>query len=304
MVFGQEWENIKKLFKDNDSNTSKLYIFIDELDRCRPTYAIEFLERIKHLLDIDGLVFILAMDKVQLSHSVKGVYGNEFEAIGYLRRFIDIEYFLPESNLNGFIDHLYQIFGFDDFFERRKEYRAFQYDVQHLNGVFKLLASSKKMSLREIEQLFAKINLVLHATGENTHLYPALLAFLIIVKEFHIEVYRDYVQESSTPDHIIALLYEIVPENIRLESFECALIEAFLISAKNRDHSSNIGQSLEKHNKNITDESCKEKQQSYSDEVIRISKRPLDSLSSGISLKSLVARIDMLENFRFGGEDN
>lgn len=95
-------ESVSEILNTGEGESRKLYILIDELDRCRPTYAIEFLERIKHLLDIEGLVFVLAIDKEQLSNSVRGVYGYDFEAIGYLRRFIDIEYNLPGSDLNRF----------------------------------------------------------------------------------------------------------------------------------------------------------------------------------------------------------
>ena len=49
------------------------------------------------------------MDRIQLSYSVKRVYGAEFEAIGYLRRFIDTEYTLPESDLDAFVDQLYKL---------------------------------------------------------------------------------------------------------------------------------------------------------------------------------------------------
>jgi predicted KAP-like P-loop ATPase len=106
-------EGVSKILKNENNPVTKLFIIVDELDRCRPTYAIELLERIKHILDIEGLVFVLAMDKVQLAHSVKGVYGADFEALGYLRRFIDIEYALPESTLGEFIDQLYVNYGFN-----------------------------------------------------------------------------------------------------------------------------------------------------------------------------------------------
>ena len=109
---------VSEILRSNGNATIHLFAFIDELDRCRLTYAIEFLERIKHLLDIKGLVFVLAMDKIQLSHSVKRVYGAEFEAIDYLRRFIDIEYTFPESNLDAFVDQLYISFGFNHFFQK------------------------------------------------------------------------------------------------------------------------------------------------------------------------------------------
>ncbi|MEZ4628433.1 MAG: P-loop NTPase fold protein [Eubacteriales bacterium] len=38
----------------------KLLIIIDELDRCRPTFAIQTLELIKHLFAVKGLIFIFA----------------------------------------------------------------------------------------------------------------------------------------------------------------------------------------------------------------------------------------------------
>ena len=84
----------------NGSNREKtVIIFVDELDRCRPSYAIELLERIKHLFNIGGLVFVLALDREQLGHSIKAVYGNGIDSDGYLRRFVDFEYQLknPEK---------------------------------------------------------------------------------------------------------------------------------------------------------------------------------------------------------------
>ncbi len=64
-----------------------MYIFVDELDRCRPTYAIQMLERIKHLFDIPNLAFVVATDTTSLSHSIKAVYGSEFDSKQYLQRF-------------------------------------------------------------------------------------------------------------------------------------------------------------------------------------------------------------------------
>lgn len=64
-----------------------LFVFIDELDRCRPTYAIEMLETIKHIFDMKNVVFIVATDKDQLQHSIRAVYGAEFDSRLYLDRF-------------------------------------------------------------------------------------------------------------------------------------------------------------------------------------------------------------------------
>lgn len=291
-------ENLTALFKI-DSDPSRLYIFIDELDRCRPTYAIELLERIKHLFEVEGLIFILAMDKVQLSHSIKSVYGNQFEATGYLRRFIDIEYNLPKNSLGDFITHLYKTFNFDSFFEKRKDTRHFNHDARHLIDAFKLLAESKNLSLREVEQLFAKVNLVLLSTKEYIELYPSLLVFLIIVKEFHTNIYDDYINESSTPEAIIRLFYEMIPEELRHSSSECALIEAFLITVKRDVGINNIEISLRPHIEIVESIDSSGNQKDYSHKMHKIHSSMLEEGLGYRDLKSLASRIAMLENFNF-----
>lgn len=289
---------VSKILSDDNGSATRLFIFIDELDRCRPTYAIELLERIKHLLDIEGLVFILAMDKIQLSHSVKGIYGAEFEAIGYLRRFIDIEYTLPKCELDAFIDQLYINFGFNDFFQKRMKYQEFIYDKDHLKNTFKLLANAKELSLREVEQLFAKINLVIQSTAEDTYLYPALLAFLIVAKEYHYENYNDYINKGGTPENLIKDLYSMVPESELIKSHPCALVEGFLISAKNDEHNASIGNALERHEDIENDTDASKEQKSYSNKIIRIANH-FDVFNNAISLDSLKQRIEMLESFKF-----
>ena len=61
-----------------------LMVMVDELDRCRPSYAIEFLETAKHLFSVDQVIFVLAMNRTELQHAVKALYGNEFGAEAYL----------------------------------------------------------------------------------------------------------------------------------------------------------------------------------------------------------------------------
>ena len=63
-------------------NNHPLFIMIDELDRCRPSYAIELLEVAKHLFSVDRIVFVLALNRRGLAHSVRALYGVEFDAEG------------------------------------------------------------------------------------------------------------------------------------------------------------------------------------------------------------------------------
>ncbi|WP_418752464.1 KAP family P-loop NTPase fold protein [Frisingicoccus sp.] len=76
-------------------NAQKLVIFIDELDRCRPDFAIEMLERIKHYFDDDRIIFVISINKEQLIHTVSKFYGINFDSTGYLNKFFDLNIYLP-----------------------------------------------------------------------------------------------------------------------------------------------------------------------------------------------------------------
>lgn len=77
-------------------NVQKLVIFIDELDRCRPNFAIEMLERIKHYFDDDRIIFVASVNREQLIHSISKYYGVNFDSTGYLDKFFDRNVYLPK----------------------------------------------------------------------------------------------------------------------------------------------------------------------------------------------------------------
>jgi KAP family P-loop domain len=79
-----------------------LFVFVDELDRCRPTYAIALLEAVKHIFDVPGVCFCVSTNLVQLAESVRGVYGSGFDGSRYLKRFFSFEYSLPEPTVDSF----------------------------------------------------------------------------------------------------------------------------------------------------------------------------------------------------------
>ena len=90
-------------FAQPDTPKKKVFIFIDELDRCRPTYAIEMLETVKHLFDIPNFVFVFSTDTKQLQHSIKAVYGQDFDSHEYLSRFFEQRLTLPEPDYFEFL---------------------------------------------------------------------------------------------------------------------------------------------------------------------------------------------------------
>ncbi len=103
--FIKELESI--VDKVKDKTNSPILVMIDELDRCKPDYVISLLESIKHFFSINGLVFVLAIDKNQLLSVVEHTFGlkDEYSQI-YLEKFIDLFFELPEADLMAYAKEL------------------------------------------------------------------------------------------------------------------------------------------------------------------------------------------------------
>lgn len=80
---------------EEGSQQGPLVFIIDELDRCRPPFALSILERIKHLFSVEGVCFVLVTNLAQLEAAVRGAYGTDTEAHGYLEKFFHIRVRLP-----------------------------------------------------------------------------------------------------------------------------------------------------------------------------------------------------------------
>lgn len=87
------------------NNLNKLIIVIDELDRCRPNYAVEMLETIKHFFCNENIIFIFSTDLSQISNTIKKFYGNNFDSDLYLQRFFDRIITLDTPDIEYFISN-------------------------------------------------------------------------------------------------------------------------------------------------------------------------------------------------------
>lgn len=95
--------NLKSLLSEciEQSIGQKVVVFVDELDRCSPEYAIRFLERIKHLFDLDGVVYVLFWNRQQIQNTVEAFYGRGTNSAMYLDKFVDFPLHLPRSHVRG-----------------------------------------------------------------------------------------------------------------------------------------------------------------------------------------------------------
>src|SRR6185312_12002549 len=143
-----------------------IVFIIDELDRCRPNYAVEVLEQIKHFFSVKGIVFVLSIDKVQLGNAVRGFYGSDrINADEYLRRFIDLEYTMPEPDTKVFCEYLYDYFEFRSFFgtEFRTQQHQWNGEKNLLITIASKLFESANLTLRQQEKIFAHTRIVVNS---------------------------------------------------------------------------------------------------------------------------------------------
>lgn len=71
--------------------SKRLIIVIDELDRCRPDYALSMLETLKHVFALPGVQFVLGVNMDALANSVRARYGAGYDAALYLQKFVHLE---------------------------------------------------------------------------------------------------------------------------------------------------------------------------------------------------------------------
>ena len=179
-----------------------LVVFIDELDRCRPSYAIELLETGKHIFAVNHVVFVIAVNRSELSHSVKVLYGNDFGADGYLRRFFDMDFRLPEPDRRNFIQQLLVSGGFYQYLERTGD----QFAVRNgglLLTVMQTFLGASEISLRECGQAIHRFGLVLSSLAENERAFARTLAILTIVRSVDLTLYRKLVAGQTTDEEIV-----------------------------------------------------------------------------------------------------
>lgn len=198
-------------------STKPVVFFIDELDRCRPDYAVHTLEVMKHFFDVRGIVFILSIDKAQLEHAVKGVYGSEhMDASEYLRRFIDLEYSLPRPNNLDFVKFLYKHFGLIEYFE--SEFRSGHYELQNdgrnLIVMANLIFTELEMSLRQQEKTFANLKAALILFKENSFAFPELLLTLLYIRQQDKFFFEGIMDQQYEMEEIHRKLRAMFPENI------------------------------------------------------------------------------------------
>ncbi|MBQ7589337.1 MAG: AAA family ATPase [Verrucomicrobia bacterium] len=229
------------IYKD----TGKPFIFIiDELDRCRPTFAIETLERVKHLFHIKNMIFVLGIARVSLEKSIRSVYGciNTFD---YLHRFIDFEFNLPMIENKVFFEALWKRFQIQEFIdkelleikkygnEREKKYAS---NIEHFQLRCYTLLKWHEFTLREIEQCMKLYTIALQSY-DGSYIEPIVIIILVVSKIKFPKLYTKYLKNETTPTEIINALIsrsKVDEQNVGDENSACIFTATIYWSFEHR----------------------------------------------------------------------
>lgn len=182
-------------FKDRlkeyaQSQDKPIVIFIDELDRCKPTFAVSLIERIKHFFDVPNIVFVLLLNRDQLEKAVKGVYGSETDASTYLGKFIHFFFMLPKpvlSDINA--EQKYKKYILTTF-------RKYQFESSSESDVFikhlMFWAPRYDLSLRDIEKAIA-----MYAFAQPIYELSFLLTYVIVLKVKRNELFQQLLKDNK-----------------------------------------------------------------------------------------------------------
>lgn len=220
-------ENLEKLvgcFSSAEPPLPLVFI-IDELDRCRPNFAIEVLEKTKHFFSVKNIVFVLGVDKGQLGSSFKAVYGDGLNVDGYLRRFMDFDFLLPAPGKGEFAKVLYRKLGFAEYFENTK-YQGKKDEGRELMNSISELFDTVGLTLREQETCCSVLANCVRITPADGRLDSVVLCFLVFLKVKYNDLYVEFIAGKIDPFDLCNKLKESPGEREYFSSHVGCYLEA------------------------------------------------------------------------------
>lgn len=200
-----------------DQSKPRVIFLVDELDRCRPDYAISYLETIKHIFDLNGAVFILAADRNQLENSAKTAFGRNLDFEEYYRKFIHREVSLPPISEEGYKKLA------DDYISRYLEHEDNRFcmmplDTHRRENISELIGGLK-LTPRQIQEVFRILGHILSTSEEKRGkiLWCLGLGSILMasLKVGNIQAYNQIGNNSLPPNEAKKLLSFLETSSIR-----------------------------------------------------------------------------------------
>ena len=207
-VFGRALQDAANTLSE-EREGRPLILMIDELDRCRPSYAVELLEVAKHLFSVDHIVFVLAVNRDQLAHSVKALYGRDFDAERYLRRFFDLDFRLPDPSRDAFITAQLEVTQIAHYFAETNNpspvfplYRDIVPEM--LLGFFQ----TPDLSLRTIAQAIHRLGLLFASLPRDQLAFATATTVALILRTIDPGLYHRFTRGEATDLEVVEAVFK------------------------------------------------------------------------------------------------
>ncbi|QNH17740.1 KAP family P-loop domain protein [Xanthomonas sp. SS] len=191
-----------------------ILLIIDELDRCRPDYAIKMLERIKHYFDVAGVTFLIATDRGNLPSAVNTVYGSHVDGELYLRKFFDFEFHLPPPSKEVYAIYLASTYilpyaspddalSFSTGINRHAIEESFNYlkiddiDKAAYQLHFPSMANAMDLSLRDQSQALTMLAAFIHSREDNPKRLPVIDCFISCIRFSCPQFFNELINDQS-----------------------------------------------------------------------------------------------------------
>ena len=179
-----------------------LVILIDELDRCRPIYAIELLENTKHLFSVPNVIFVLGVNTAQLACSVRALYGDSFSSNEYLKRFFNQDIRLPNVSRSQLILATLQSVGVD------AKYRLMppstpEYLHATMLSMFSRFFDLVELDYRNVDQVLRRMGLIYHSLGSKKEWERVFYVVLLILRTIDYDLYKQFCTKEVDEDAVV-----------------------------------------------------------------------------------------------------
>ena len=229
------YERFREALEDSAKAVSEdgkpLVVVIDELDRCRPSYAVELLEVAKHFFSVDHVVFVLALDRSQLAHSVRVLYGDKFLAENYLGRFFDADLRLPIPDRTIFINSLIEATGIKGYLDKGGVRGNFSPESA-VYEVLPLYLTRSGLDLRSIAQFIHRLGIAIASLEPSMYRFVPTIVTLLIMRSLAPGPYRNYIDGTANDEETIKALQDTLGGKAVLDSDHGNWVEALILIAR------------------------------------------------------------------------
>ena len=233
-------ETLKACLKELAAD-KPIILFIDELDRCRPDYAVDMLEVIKHVFDVENVKVVLVTNTKQLRAAINHRYGVEVDAQKYLDKFLKYSFALPEviGGTNYLVRKYYlvTIIYFHKLIRSSPMFNQFKDSIYNEYNIYFIsdMMERNNISLRETERFVHHLEIYLTLRGElkkeRRIEYNLLIILGVYIFCFYPSLINDIYKERMDAKDIAQLFniqsWPSMPEDRK--RFNCADLMAVML---------------------------------------------------------------------------